>query len=73
LLQLFSIQEVNEAIGRQASAYLRQFRRSHQLELGDALIAATAAYTGAALITRNLKHYPMTDIQVTVPYERGRR
>jgi hypothetical protein len=24
-------------------------------------------------IARNLKHYPMTDITVTSPYERGRR
>lgn len=73
LLQLFSIQDVNEAIGRQASLYLRQFRLSHRLELGDALIAATALHHGAQLITRNLKHYPMTDITVVTPYERGRR
>ena len=28
---------------------------------------------GAELITRNLTHYPMTDITVVAPYERGRR
>ena len=72
LFQLFAIQDVNEPIGRQASLYLRQFRRSHGLELGDALIAATALHHGAELITRNLKHYPMTDITVVAPYERGR-
>ena len=57
----------------EAAAYLRQFRRSHNLELGDALIAATALQTGADLVTRNLKHYPMTDIRVVAPYERGQR
>ena len=72
LLSLFTVLEVNEAIGRRASAYLRQFRRSHNLELGDALIAATAAHTGAELVTRNLKHYPMNDVQIAVPYERGK-
>ena len=33
--------------------------------------AATAAHAGVDLVTRNLKHYPMTDIRVSVPYERG--
>jgi hypothetical protein len=73
LLSLFTVVGVDEAIGRRAGAYLRQFRRSHNLELGDALIAATAASGGAEIITRNVKHYPMTDIRVTVPYERGGR
>jgi hypothetical protein len=73
LLGLFTILDVTQAMGRQASAYLRQFRQSHRLELGDALIAATAALSDAELITRNLKHYPMTDIRVVAPYERGRR
>jgi predicted nucleic acid-binding protein len=63
--------DVTQAIGRQAAAYLRQYRRSHNLELGDALVAATAANAGVELVTRNLKHYPMTDIRVSVPYERG--
>ena len=71
LLSLFTLLEVDEAIGRKAGDYLRQFGHSHRLELGDALIAASAALAGAELITRNLKHYPMTDIQVISPYERG--
>lgn len=41
-------------------------------DLGDALIAATAQVTGSTLYTRNSRHFPMTDISVTVPYERGR-
>jgi predicted nucleic acid-binding protein len=73
LLSLFTVLNVDEMIARQAGAYLRQYRRSHNLELGDALIAATASHAGAELITRNLKHYPMKDIQVTAPYERGVR
>jgi predicted nucleic acid-binding protein len=73
LLALFVILEVDELIARQAGAYLREFRRTHQLDLGDALIAATAMVRDAELITRNVKHYPMKDISVTVPYERGRR
>lgn len=73
LLSLFTVIEVDTAIGRKAGTYLRKYSRSHNLDLGDALIAATAGLTGAELVTRNLKHYPMTDIQVVVPYERGRK
>jgi len=73
LLSLFVVLDVTEPIARQAAVYLRQYRRSHNLELGDALIAATALTVGAELVTRNVEHYPMRDIQVVVPYERGAR
>jgi hypothetical protein len=72
LLALFTILNIDEAVARQVGQYLRQYRRSHRLELGDALIAATAQQAGAELITRNVKHYPMSDISVLAPYERGR-
>jgi hypothetical protein len=71
LLTLFTLVEADDAIGRKAGEYLRRYSRSHKLDLGDALIAATAFVTGAQLVTRNLKHYPMTDIQTLAPYERG--
>jgi predicted nucleic acid-binding protein len=73
LLGLFTILDINEAIGRKAGEYLRQFSRTHHLELGDALIAATAATAKADLATRNHKHYPMTDITIFSPYERGKK
>lgn len=50
---------IESEIGRLAGDYLRQFARSHQVELGDALIAATASIHQLALWTRNRKHYPM--------------
>lgn len=71
LLGLFTLLEVDEAIGRKAGDYLRKFGRSHHLELRDALIAASTALSDSQLITRNRKHYPMTDIQVISPYERS--
>lgn len=71
LLTLFTILPVTEQISRQAALYLRTFRHSHRIDFGDALIAATAYLYGATLHTRNVKHYPMTDIVVSVPYERG--
>jgi hypothetical protein len=53
---------IDYEVGRQAGNYLRQYRKSHGVELGDALIAATAVANGAQLWTRNRKHYPMTDL-----------
>ncbi len=50
---------IDGEIGRHAGDYLREFRKSHHLELGDALIAATAAIHNLTLWTRNRKHYPM--------------
>ena len=43
-------------------ADLRLYAKSHGVELGDALIAATASIHGLTLWTRNRKHYPMRDV-----------
>jgi predicted nucleic acid-binding protein len=50
-------------IGARAGDYLRAFHASHSLELGDALIAATASIHQLALWTQNRKHFPMKDVQ----------
>jgi predicted nucleic acid-binding protein len=54
---------IDLTIGKQAGEYLRQFHGSHGVELGDALIAATASIHGLELWTRNKKHYPMKEIR----------
>jgi len=48
--------------GRQAGDYLRQYGKSHGLQIGDALIAAAAVLHRAELWTRNRKHYPMKEL-----------
>jgi len=48
--------------GRQAGDYLRQYRKSHGVQITDALIAAAAVLNRAELWTRNRKHYPMKDL-----------
>jgi predicted nucleic acid-binding protein len=50
------------SVGRKAGEYLRRYRKSHAVELGDALIAASAVASGARLWTRNRKHYPMPEL-----------
>ena len=53
---------IDGRIGRQAGDYLRQYAKSHSLEIANALIAATACVHDLAVWTRNRKHYPMRDI-----------
>ena len=48
--------------GELAGEFLRRYAKSHGLELPDALIAASAHLNGAALWTRNRKHYPMREL-----------
>ena len=60
--------DVDGEIARKAGEYRAQYLRSHSLALPDALIAATAFIAGADLITRNARHYPMTDVKVVEPY-----
>jgi predicted nucleic acid-binding protein len=55
---------VDPEIGRRAGDYLRTYRNSHGLALGDARIAATAAVHRTPLWTRNKKHYPMRDLRL---------
>ena len=53
---------IDAALGRRAGEYLRRYRKSHSVELGDALIAASAVEREARLWTRNRKHYPMPEL-----------
>jgi predicted nucleic acid-binding protein len=53
---------IDEEAGRRAGLYLQRYRKSHAVELGDALIAACAVAHDAELWTRNRKHYPMNEV-----------
>ena len=62
LLTALTCIPIEAEVGRRAGDYMRQFAKSHNLELPDALIAATASVHKVALWTRNRRHYPMKDI-----------
>ncbi len=51
----------------QGGLFRRQYGRSHNVGLDDALIAATVAEANATLVTLNRKHFPML-ADVHVPY-----
>jgi predicted nucleic acid-binding protein len=42
-----------------AGEYLNTYAKSHDLQIADALIAATASIAGEELATLNTKHFPM--------------
>jgi hypothetical protein len=53
---------IDHETGRQAGDYLRQYRKSHGVQITDALIAAAAVLNRAELWTRDRKHYPMKEL-----------
>ena len=67
LFLIFDALPVSPEIGRIAGSYLNLYRKSHGMDLGDALIAATASITGMKLWTLNRKHYPVREIGFFAP------
>ncbi|NCA12246.1 type II toxin-antitoxin system VapC family toxin [bacterium] len=58
-LSAFEWVAVNGTIAERGGLYRRDYGKSHGTGLADALIAATAEYVQADLITLNQKHFPM--------------
>ena len=54
---------ITSDVGRKAGEYLKSYAKSHGVELGDALIAASASSSDRQLWTLNKKHYPMKEIR----------
>jgi predicted nucleic acid-binding protein len=67
LFQILETLPLSDAIGKKAGHFLQKYSRSHSLELGDALIAASACITGLSLWTNNKKHYPMPEVRLFSP------
>ncbi|MBM3701137.1 MAG: type II toxin-antitoxin system VapC family toxin [Actinobacteria bacterium] len=55
-------------VAKTAKKYRMTIIKSHMLTVPDALIAATAKIKIAALITKNIRHFPMDDIIKIRPY-----
>jgi len=65
LLRVLHCLPLDIRVGRKAGRYVQEFRRSHGVELADALVAAAAHVHGLVLCTRNVRHYPMRDVRKT--------
>lgn len=55
-----------DEVGEKSGLYLKKYHQSHDLQLGDALIASSAWFSNTVLLTFNRKHYPMKEITVTI-------
>jgi len=64
LFQILETLPISEAIGKKAGHYLQKYSKSHSIELGDALIAASACVANLSLWTINKRHYPMPEIRL---------
>jgi predicted nucleic acid-binding protein len=67
---VFEVVPVDVQVAMKGGLYRRDYRKSHNLGLADALIAATAEAAQATLVTLNKKHFPMLGTVVT-PYQKG--
>jgi hypothetical protein len=58
-ISLFRVIPVGAEIARAGGLYKRDYGKSHDVGLADAILAATAEAEKAELKTLNIKHYPM--------------
>jgi len=49
--------DTNSEVARLAGRLLAKYRKPKGLEMPDAIIAASAIFQGASLVTKNTKHY----------------
>ena len=69
-VRAFEIVSVDREVAVRGGLYRRDYMKSHNVGLADALIAATAESRQAALVTLNGKHFPML-ANVVVPYQKA--
>lgn len=68
-IRAFQIAAVEQEIASKGGLYRRDYGKSHNTGLADALIAATAEAHQATLVTCNKKHFPMLT-NIIVPYQK---
>ncbi|OGM26154.1 hypothetical protein A3D00_02935 [Candidatus Woesebacteria bacterium RIFCSPHIGHO2_02_FULL_38_9] len=68
LISKFGVLPINQTLAEIAGKYRKEFvEKKKKVYLMDCLIAATAKLYNLKLITRNVKDYPMKDIEVINP------
>lgn len=67
-LTRFKTAPLDEGLVDAAAALYRNWHKSHDVDINDAFLAATARHTGGVIFSLNIKHYPMPDIVVKKPW-----
>ena len=65
-ISAFEFVPIDAAIAVEGGLFRRDFGKSHNVGLTDAIIAASAKARNAVLVTLNSKHFPMS-VKVIVP------
>jgi hypothetical protein len=68
-IRAFEIVPISRAVAVRGGLYRRDYMKSHNVGLADALIAATVELRQSTLVTLNSKHFPMLT-NVIVPYQK---
>jgi predicted nucleic acid-binding protein len=69
-LAAFEVVAVDQEVAQRGGLFRRDFGKSHNVGLADALIASCAEQTGAQLVSLNAKHFPML-ADVLAPYSKA--
>lgn len=69
-ISAFYVVQIDHDIALNGGLYRRDYGKSHNTGLVDALIAATVEACQATLVTLNKKHFPMLK-NVIVPYQKA--
>ncbi len=64
-----SVIAVDEEVARRGGLFRRDYGKSHNTGLADALIAATAQSKQATFVTLNARHFPMLT-NIVIPYQK---
>lgn len=60
--------DVTPAIANLAGTFIRDYRaKGITLDFVDSVVAATAVIHGLTLLTHNIKHYPMPEVNLYSP------
>ena len=68
LLSIITILPTDQNIAAIAGTFYKHYKKSHGVDLADAIIAATSQLHEATLVTLNTKHFPM--IKTIKPYKK---
>lgn len=69
-IRAFEVVPVDDEIAIRGGLFRRDYRASHGTGLADAILAATAEFRRAQLVTLNARHYPMLS-DLKVPYRKA--
>lgn len=67
-LSQFQTAPINQIIVDQAALFYRRWNPSHGTDINDALLAATAMQNGGTIFSLNIKHYPVSEVNVRKPW-----